>query len=1074
MAKLEYNEALVDESLSLLKKAETEIANTGTNVVSALKTIAGARGANYLDINSMLGAGGLNESCIQLIEQTVTGINERVEMVKEYNEDYENAGLFEKLFSSVGLIGVKFVEGIFGAGEQIIDGFASATAAVLGLVGADGAKESIGEFVKKDHVGDYFQNKYDNEWSDMVKYSAFKEDGLVATAAKIFGTSAGYTGALFLGGGIYGAATHVATAGAGAVTSASILNATATGAKVLMGSVKAAATIAGIGGLGSGTQAAMLSGKTFDEAIWTGVKTGIIQAGTVLVVDWGIKKISKAWAQFKAGNVADDAANAADDVVNAGKNNPNGQNGANTNPNGPNGPNGPKNNPGGQNGANTNPNGPNTNGGPNSGNPQGQPKGPAANTGAASKATQSADDILHAAGKSDQDMLDDLYNAVKKGDISPEAAKQAIETKFKEGFKTAADRKAFGKMWHPDKHSAALDDLANMANNPNAAAQKILDQATEQARVQARNIINKGGSVDEALDAARQAAINAGGSADDVAAAVNNAAKVIKATPADMARYNAKFNPTPSGPAPGSGTPPKAAATPNVQNQAGGKVDDVIEAAAQKAQAAKPGEVIQLGGGDKVDDVIEAAAQQAPVAKPGEVIQLGGGDKVDDVIEAAAQQASVAKPGEVIQLGGQVDDTFNAATDLVQGTPQAQLPQPAEVLKLPAGSQVDEVIDVAEDLGQAAIQQAPATNVAQVSDDMAAALKDYDDLLLRRDQLYNNLTDLGEQVGNAPTSEFLAIRGQIDEVDDLIAQAGQRIADLSTPTGTNLPAVQQPSSTALAVIDDAKLPVVQQPNTTALAVIDDAKLPVVQQPNSTALAVIDDAKPPVVQQPNSTALAVIDDTKLPANVTDPTDLVVYNPDPTDLVPYNPGPTDLVPYNPGPTDIVPYNPGPTDIVPYTPTPPPVVPTPTPTPVVPTPVPPPVPVVPTPVPITPVPVTPVPIIPTPVPIEPTPTPVPIDPAPVPIVPTDPVVTPDPPVITPDPTPVTPDPTPVVPEDPVPTPPEEYAPIPNTGIGGSGKTILDYLAPGAVGAAIGLTGILGAKALKDKKEDEEEEEF
>ena len=221
MAKLEYNEALVDESLSLLKQAETEIANTGTNVVSALKTIAGARGANHLDINSMLGAGGLNESCIQLIEQTVTGINERVEMVKEYNEDYENAGLFEKLFSSVGLVATKFTEGLFGAGEQIIDGFASATGLIVGIFDKD-AKEAIGEFVKKDHVGDFYKGLYDNQLSDMVKYSYFKEDGIVATAAKIFGTSAGYTAALALGGGIYGAATHVATAGAGAVTSASI------------------------------------------------------------------------------------------------------------------------------------------------------------------------------------------------------------------------------------------------------------------------------------------------------------------------------------------------------------------------------------------------------------------------------------------------------------------------------------------------------------------------------------------------------------------------------------------------------------------------------------------------------------------------------------------------------------------------------------------------------------------------------------------------------------------------------------------------------------------------------------
>ena len=81
MAKLEYTEELVEETLNLLKKAETEISNTGPNVVSALQTVAGARGANYLDINSMLGAGGLNETCIQLIEDTISGINARVEMI---------------------------------------------------------------------------------------------------------------------------------------------------------------------------------------------------------------------------------------------------------------------------------------------------------------------------------------------------------------------------------------------------------------------------------------------------------------------------------------------------------------------------------------------------------------------------------------------------------------------------------------------------------------------------------------------------------------------------------------------------------------------------------------------------------------------------------------------------------------------------------------------------------------------------------------------------------------------------------------------------------------------------------
>ena len=317
MAKLAYNETLVNESLSLLKRAESEISNTGASVVSALSTVAGARGANYLDMSAMLGAGGLNESCIQLIEETITGINARVEMIEEYNEDYENAGFFKKLFSTGRLLGTKAFEGLFGAGEQIVDGFASAAGFLVGIVNKD-AKEAIGEFVKKDHVGDYYESLYNGELSDTVKYSFVKEDGFFANAAKIIGTSAGYTAALALGGGIYGAATKVAGT---AASSATLFQSSVTGAKVLMGSVKAAATMAGIGGMGSGTQAAMQSGKTFDEALLTGVKTAAIQAGTVLVVDWGIKKIAKAWSNFKtkrAGGAADDIAGVADDAVGKG------------------------------------------------------------------------------------------------------------------------------------------------------------------------------------------------------------------------------------------------------------------------------------------------------------------------------------------------------------------------------------------------------------------------------------------------------------------------------------------------------------------------------------------------------------------------------------------------------------------------------------------------------------------------------------------------------------------------------------------------------------------------------------
>ncbi len=1099
MAKLAYNETLVDESLSLLKRAESEIANTGTSVVSALSTIAGARGAGYLDMSAMLGAGGLNESCIALIEETVSGINARVEMIKEYNEDYENAGFFEKLFSSAGLIAAKFTEGLFGAGEQIVDGFASAAGFVVGIFDKD-AKEAIGEFVKKDHVGDYYKNLYDGALSDVVKYSYFKEDGFVATAAKIFGTSAGYTAALALGGGIYGAATSVATGSA--VTSASILQSSVAGAKVLMGSVKAAATIAGIGGMGQGTQAAMLSGKTFDEALLTGVKTAAIQAGTVLVVDWGIKKISKAWSNFKsrkAAGAADDIAGAADDAAQA----------AGT-ANGPDAPTGSGGSGGaasskpmqsaddmlnaagksaddmaddlikavergdispedamaafnkkcanattkadkiqwhpdkfqarvdaagqaakaaagtggaaqaanaaddvagaaGKAGANAADDVAGAAGktganaaddvagaaGKTGANAADDVAGAAGKTGTTAGGTnttaQSADDILHASGKSDTDMLDDLYKAVERGEVTPDAAKAAIDAKFKEGYTTAANKKDFAKMWHPDKHFKNIDDLAAAAVDPSAAAQQVLDKVTNAAGDAARMTMNNGGNIDDALVAAREAAIKAGGNADDVAAAVNTAAKAVKASPIDMAKYNARFNPTPT--TGGTGTTPKAAGTTS-GTPVGGSTDDVIDAA------------VDLGKGNPVTSTPSKGNNLD------EVINLGGqtpsSNPIDDLV--TPPKTPTTGPEDVIQLGGPTTPSSNPVDDLVT-PPKTPTTGPEDVIQLggpttPSSNPIDDLITT---------PTGSTSSASQMSDDLAGALDDYQGLLDKRQELYNQLTDLGGQAGNAPQAKFDALRTQIDDVDDLIAQAGQRIEDLSTASSSGGQLALPPGETQLA------LPQGNQ----ALAVIDDVKLPAV--PQQTGLATVaDEVTDLVPYQPQPTGLATVAD------------------DVTDLVPYNPGTTDLVPYQPQPTAIAVVDPPDLPVVVDTPDPPAVVTTP---------------VTPTPTPV-------VPIVPAPVPVTPTPTPVPIDPTPVPIVPTP---------TTPEPTPTpTPDPTPTPTPDPTPAPVEEYVPIPDTGIDGTGKSILDYLAPGAVGAAAGLAGILGVKALKDKVEDEEEEEI
>ena len=793
MAKLAYNEELVDESLSLLKQAETQIANTGNNVVSALSTIAGARGANYLDMNSMIGAGGLNESCIQLIEETVSGINARVEMIQEYNEDYENAGFFKKVFSTVGLIATKFSEGLFGAGEQIVDGFASGAGFVLGILGQKDAKEAIGEFVKKDHVGDYYKNLYDGALSDMVKYSAVKEDGFVANAAKIFGTSAGYTAALALTGGIVGATTGVASGAA--VTGAQIFNSGVTGAKVLMGSVKAAATMAGIGGMGMGTQAAMQSGKTFDQAVWTGLKTAAIQAGTVIVVDWGIKKIAKAWSNFKsnkAAGIADDVAGTADDAASAaGQNNPTGpQNGptgggsakgamknaddflnatgksademaddlinavkngevsaddamaafnkkcssattrdgkvqwhpdkfqarvdaaakaanaakagataasaaddiagaaddmagaagknntgpsadyanakANANTTGKGGTSSGASSSGGTNATGTNPGGANT--GPTAG-------GTTPNAGAGAKVGQSADDILNASGKSADEVIDDLYNAVKNGDIDPADAKAAIEAKFKQGPSSGANRKDFMKQWHPDEHSANIDELAKIAKGETPISNDVIDAA----RKAAKSVNQNGGSVEDAINAARDAAIKAGGNADEVAQAMEVAKNVAKPQAAPGQTPNMGTNPS---------TPPKAAATNPGQTAVGKAGDEIIDAATGNGGAPTTGPAPKTGG-----DAIPLGGSSSPATNP--IASTG-----DEMLESAANAAkppvgNTNAPTDVIQLGGPTTGTN------------------------PIANAGDELLET-------------ATNAGQVSDDLANAMKDYDDLLFQR------------------------------------------------------------------------------------------------------------------------------------------------------------------------------------------------------------------------------------------------------------------------------------------------------------------------------------------------------
>lgn len=180
MAKLEYDEVLVDSALTLLAEGKEQLSGTEESVSAAISKITSARGVELIDTSDLQSAVGLAEAYQEILDGTILTIKDRVEMIKEYNEDVDSKGFFERLFSTAGMAIAKTLEGIGTAGEQLVDGFASAVGFVVGFVDKD-AQDKIGKFIEKDHVGDAFQSLYKNQLSEMVKASYMKENG---TAAK--------------------------------------------------------------------------------------------------------------------------------------------------------------------------------------------------------------------------------------------------------------------------------------------------------------------------------------------------------------------------------------------------------------------------------------------------------------------------------------------------------------------------------------------------------------------------------------------------------------------------------------------------------------------------------------------------------------------------------------------------------------------------------------------------------------------------------------------------------------------------------------------------------------------------
>ena len=314
MGRYTYNSSAVSNALAELNDAINSLANVTTEIQNGINTITSANGAQAIDIDcsKLLQLQTLAED---VIEEDINTIKQKVTII----EEYENAPWYKKLFSSIGMGLSKFVEGIASGIENITDGAVSIVGFVGGIFNSD-FKNSVAELVATDHVGDWFQDQYDEGFlSGVSKYSYFSENSTAANIFKGFGTAAPYIA----------------------------LSMTGVGTVVEMGA-------AALGGIGSGTEAGInkalmndpnlkagdVFNKAFGQGVWQGTKNAamvyamnkirdvaVAKANTPRITDGtnpgqGLTASEKVFT--KAGEFANTkvggALNAADDfIVNTGQ-----------------------------------------------------------------------------------------------------------------------------------------------------------------------------------------------------------------------------------------------------------------------------------------------------------------------------------------------------------------------------------------------------------------------------------------------------------------------------------------------------------------------------------------------------------------------------------------------------------------------------------------------------------------------------------------------------------------------------------------------------------------------------------
>ena len=275
MARYTYNASLVSQTIETLNDACKALDQTNVDIQKGIDMICNAHGAENININ-FSPITGYQSQVIDFID----AMNAELIKKSEEIEEYENAPWWKKLFATIGMGALKIIEGFIGVNENVIDGLVAIVGFIGGIFNSE-FQECLGEFIKKDWVGDTTAQWYEEGWLKGInKYSYMSHESTAANILKGVGNAVGYVALSCIPYVGFAVSTAAATMGA----------------------------------IGSGTQSGLQQGMSYNQAFGQGAKQGAIALATSLITKGIANKLTGAGSAVT--NSLDDVSKAASNAKN--------------------------------------------------------------------------------------------------------------------------------------------------------------------------------------------------------------------------------------------------------------------------------------------------------------------------------------------------------------------------------------------------------------------------------------------------------------------------------------------------------------------------------------------------------------------------------------------------------------------------------------------------------------------------------------------------------------------------------------------------------------------------------------